>query len=1371
MSAMIIVILLFAAALVTAVLLAIFRKKNKKAGVWVAVAFVPTALAAVLVTGITFAALPSVSARPTASVAVTAENGYLDMALALLTQGQTVGAEKILNEYAAEYPVNDRYMLAKARTEALRRSYEQADGLYRYLAAHSALDKESFTPEHNEVTLLMQGGGTYEKLCELIFGQIQQAGLPEEALTAARIYAETDSMEEGYTSSATASTAAEQYKTVYEAHPYLFASSAMELSYFKVLSLAKDYGTIVAQSPYYTDSHSLLALAELCRSGKISASVLRGSDVSQQLHDKNERLSRWIEQQERSHSYEEHQELLENTKALLAQSDISTPKAYRKWLKARLLAMAESGEEKEASKLYLSLARLNFGDDTTDQNGEYIRKALMTAGDSEDSQYAGAAAAINAILEDRDNTEALKEIDAYVEQMVAHMTAEEMQTNFGSDLSDEDRAFVYTVADRLWVPQPEEESSAMNEIVPGLIGTAGDDLSVALLDSEYDSEEESDDDSAEKQAFTRHVTAQVNQITSSINITAVDASRFEEVSLTVAVDESIATDAESFRKHIEIYDCDNEIKDYQVTKLEDEQFNIILICDNSGSMSGSKIRNLKEALRTFVNNLSGEVRVGIVSFDDSVLTKCSAPLGAGQQELLAAIDKMGDYGGTDILDGVNEGMTQAQTADGLNVLIVMSDGQDSMPSDNVRKNISEQCGQHDMVIYAMGLGSDVDSEVLSAYSQAGGGSYTYVSDSNALLSFYQYLYGISRNRYRVTYTAQDTLLVNRKAMAVYREDAKVSDIQRYTIGNDPDGLGEDDLGEDYEIALQDLTISGLDTRMIYRSAVDKEVHLLGQGLTKDTEIAVSLRAGMSYDLVCAYESDTSWKVTIPASIACGEYDVIVKVNGKRCVFTSGLVVASKTNQTLRFGQYVFEASNVTRLDHEIRLSGYVTLNHWLGFTSGVTLQGDFTYGDSITLSARNAYVSYQKGDERLNLFGQQMAQIGAVVRIPQISELRLYRNENIAPSSEDFRTDAVWLGTGLTVQNLLELNTPGLRLYPDRLELNFSEFSTALPMQDKLLKAADLDKLFKYSVDHEEKLLISETGVDCALEIQAASSDEDAFDPLRFGNMKLYANLNDFALKIDTKQGDYSMKLAVNIAMLADGLGLELGWKDGHFDTAKIYADVDINTTISGVPVTFSDFSLGVTDVSDKGLAGMTLQGSCDISVMKVSAYLPKLEKFVGDVSILTFDDTTLSLSLGRQYIGLSTKVTLLELAEIGQADIKLGLALPYSNTLLGYDEEPVAGLVGSYQKGFKVEGDNCLIDIGAGGGLALTDSVLGLSAEGKIKYELKWWVFSAGDQLSGKAFVGMYRKHSGDYVFAFIAGQDGKKPVEIEWNPKAVIA
>ena len=1378
MNALTVVLILFGAAFVAAVMLAIFNKKYRRTWIASAIALVPMAFVAVLVVNVTFSALPSSRPEQVFSHEEMSQKGYIDMALALISRGETVGAEKVLDEYSAEYPMNDKYMLARARTEAIRKNYYQADGIYSALEKSGSQYKDRFAPEWNEVTLLMKGSGTYEKLTELILKDIKELGIPDEVIDAARVYSEVDAMDSSGVYKQAAKEAAEKYRSCAEKYGYLFASSTMELSYLKALTIAEDYRTIVDRSSYYTDSHSLLILAELCRTNKIKGSVLAESDVNNKVKEKNNRMYSWIVSQDESHDYGEKEEIVESAKAILEQADVSTPKLFRQWVKSQLLALADGGAEKEASKLYLELARLDYTENGGSANDVYIRKALLTAGNSEDEVYASSAAAINRILEDKNNTESLKSIDGYVEQLIENMGAEEMTSGFGTDLSYEDRQFADSLLKELYPESSEQsDSSDTSDGVIPLNEKAPSEPKVGLVDYEYDSESryESADSASEKKAFGTYVTAQVNQITASINIASADASKFDEVSLVVAVDESIADTAEKFKANIDIYDCGIYIKDYKVEKIEDEKFNIILVCDNSGSMADyNKISNLKSALNVFVNNLSSDVRVGIVSFDSSIIQKCCAPLGSDIDTLRETISKMGAYGGTDIRDGVYEGINRVNAGEGLNVLIVMSDGQDSMPSDSTLSEIKKACGEKDIVIYSMGLGSDVDSNVLSAYSNAGGGSYTYVSDANALLSFYQYLYGVSRNRYRVTYNAMDTMLVNRKAMAVYKSDAKVSDTQRYTInGSDPteSDLGEDDLGEDYEIPLNDLTVSGFDTRLIYKSSSDQTIHLLGQGLVKDTELKVSISAGMSYELKCEYESDTSWKVTVPSDTACGEYDVIVTVNGKRCVFTSGLVVSSNKSNVIRFGEYVFEASNVMRFDNEIRLSGFVRMNNWLGFSGGVTLRGNLVTDSSIQLSAKGAYVCYQKNTEGLNALAKIMSETGAMINIPSIDNLTLYRNSGVSPSSDEFRADSVYLGEGFVVQNLFELNAPGIKIYPDRLEINFNEFTSKFPLQDKLLKAASLDKLFEFNIGHEESLIVTEKAVDCKIEITASSSDEDNYSPIKFGNMDIYANLNDFALKLDTQNGDYSIKIAVNIAMLGKGLGLELGWKGGKFDTAKIYADFDINTTISGIPVTFSDFSLGITDVADQGLAGMTLEGACKISMMKVSAYLPSIEKYIGDVSILSFEDTTLSLSLGHKYIGLSTKLKLLELAEIGQASIKLGLEVPYTNTLIGYDGEYVMGMVGSYKQGFKFESDNCTIDVGAGGEAAITDRVVGLTASGKIKYELKWWIFSAGDEANGQAFIGMYQKHSGNYVFAFIAGLNGNDPVVVEWDPKAVIA
>ena len=1203
MNALTVVLILFSAAFVAAVLLAIFRKSGRKMWIASAIALVPLALVAILVVNTTFAQLPASSANEaqSASGRIDPEKGYLDMAFALISQGETTGAEKILDEYAAEYPVSDNYLLARARMEAVRRNFTTADGIYKYLEKTSSLDKERYTPEHNEVTLLMNGGGTYEKMTELIIKEINGLSIPAEAIKAAKLYSETDVMEADPSYVSLAEKAVEKYKTYLEEYPQLFASSTMELSYLKALTIAKDYATIVDRALGYTDSHSLLILAELSRNGRISNAILRESDVNSRVHDKNTRILKWIESQESSNNFKDDQELIDNAKKMLEQSDISTPKLFNNWLKIQLLALARSPEEKEASKLYLELARMNYTDDQLNANNEYIQQALITAGNSEDINYANAAAAVNSILEDKSNTENLKNIDQYVDQMVQYMTPPELRSGFGTDLSDEDRRFARSVTEKIYGTDIAEESSSVSGT--GYAGVISDnEPSVGLVDYEYDSDYEYNEADSDRKAFSSYLTSQVNQITASINIASVDASKFDEVSLVVAADESIADNAEKFKKNIEIYDCGIEISDYTVEKIEDEKFNIILVCDNSGSMDSSdKIVNLKNALSVFLNNLSDDVKVGIVAFDSSVISRASAPLGSDISALRNAISNMGAYGGTDIYDGVSAAMDQAQPGNGINVMIVMSDGQDYRPDSGTLNNIRNNCSLKDVVIYSMGLGSDVDSDVLSSYSSAGGGSYTYVSDANALLSFYEYLYGISRNRYRVTYKAVDNLLVNRSAMAVYKSDSKITDTQPYSVKkassgeNDPEDDKPSELPENNDIPLQNVKISGLDTRLIYKSHSDNVVHLLGEGLTNDMKISVSIKSGLSIDLKTEYESDTSWKVTVPSSVSSGEYDVIVKVNGRRCVFKSGLVISTKKSGVLRFGDYVFEASNIARLDNEIRLSGIVTMNGWLGLSGIVSLKGDLYYGDSITLSATNAYVSYDKGAAGLNPYASQLAESGRIIRLYGINDLRLYRNAGIAPTSSDFNTEYAYLNT-LEIPDLVILNSPRISVYPDRITADFDEFVSALPLSSEIVRVSGNNSGITYRNSSSSQATISPTEVKC--NIIASESNNDGYRiRAKLGNMGISLNTSSYDLTIDTDNSIYKLRNTIGIPLVSNNFSLELSWENGRFKSAVLTNQEPFEAAATGSGMTYSDFVMTSGDASGKSLSELDLTGTCKIEV------------------------------------------------------------------------------------------------------------------------------------------------------------------------------
>lgn len=215
----------------------------------------------------------------------------------------------------------------------------------------------------------------------------------------------------------------------------------------------------------------------------------------------------------------------------------------------------------------------------------------------------------------------------------------------------------------------------------------------------------------------------------------------------------------------------------------------------------------------------------------------------------------------------------------------------------------------------------------------------------------------------------------------------------------------------------------------------------------------------------------------------------------------------------------------------------------------------------------------------------------------------------------------------------MDLETAGLAIYPNRAVISFDEFTTKVPFQDKILTAKGKKDPFKFSVDGDAKLIFSKDKIDCNVEVKVGNNDDKEFSNFKLGNM--YTNLGGFELKLDTMDGEFELKATANIAMFIDGVGFEIAVKDWKLDKIMLLADKDINVSIQGVNVTFSDFKFGLNDLSKvdfskdwTSIFNSEIVGGCNISIAKVSSYCPEIEKYVGDVSLLSLEDVTLGLRL-----------------------------------------------------------------------------------------------------------------------------------------------
>lgn len=1365
-----------------AAVLAVFHRKNR--AVW---AFAAVLLA--LTAGVSAAVLKAQSGREQTEEQTAASGEYLEIAYGLMEQGAYEEAGRTLEEYLENSFYSEEYVLARARLYGLQKNYGGARALYRQLLDKKpdAEEKSALEEELESVSLAAEGEeGAAVRTAELLGSTVEDAAadLSDAVLTAVSCFAKGGEETDPETSPAEL---AEELEKAAEKAPQLFQVTELARAKLRAQAVAGAYETIAREMDGWEDSEQLLLFSELYRRDLIRSSMLAENEALREKTEQAELALDWLTAQRNKHAYTEKElALLDGAVEELERTARGETDSYDFWVRDQLLETAGAEGEEESSKLYMQASRLAYDEGEEDEAASCLDKALQTGGQSGDGSYLGPMNELNRILEDKENTEALKEIDTYAVMAVENLvdvpalpeTAEEEALAETPEQETENAAgWLFGGGQRDETDgaaeDPSGDAGADDEIqaddearADGKTQTDGEARAdgktqtdgEARADGKMQADEETQtdaDDAAERpasseQEFAQYVTDYVNQRTAAVSITGIDTSEFETVKAVVALDESIADTEEAFKENIRISDCGVEIADYDVKKVTYSEVNILLCCDNSGSMDGEKIENLRQAVSTFVDNLEKDVKIGLVPFDSGVLSELVCEPGTDSERLNECVAGMKAGGGTNIYSSVEYALSVLSgKTDSMNVVILMSDGQDGLPSEESIQQITSACESSGTAIYAMGLGGDVDSSVLSAYADAGNGEYVFVSDSNSLLSFYQYIYQLSKNRYEVTYTAADTMKVSRTLRAEAADNAQVYDERPYYLYES--AFGEEDLGEEYELSVQDAVLYGLDTRLLYQSAAPQSVCLEGKDLGKERAISVKLHGTMEYELECAYESDERWRVTVPAHAACGVYDVYVTVDGARAVFSSGLVIAGENMNTVRFGEYVFSSTGIETLGDTTRLTGYVMMNNWLGFTQGVSLTGDLEKDTSVTLTCQKTYIQYRRGEAEG--YAGYLAEHGMYAGLPQFSRLTLYNDPTKRGSSEEYPVDTAVAEGAYVLLDFFELNTAGVSLYPDRAVVDFRAFDTAFPFQDAALKSAGLDKLFSFSLDDEEKLIFNRTQVGCDISVKLGNNDTREYRAL-FGNMPIYCNLGEAELSINTIDGDISVKVLANIAMLADGLGIKLAWSGWELDEVLLYADVPINTSISGVPVTFDNFSLGVKDLkaveqfSFGELMKAKLTGSFDVSMAKISAIKPGLENWIGDVSAASLEDVTLEFRLNQFYISVAAKAKLLSVIELGSCKIELGQGISYTNLLLGMEGETVNGFNGKVNVGIKMETNNCALDVGASAQLTLTDRVLGLTAGGKIHAQISWWILVADFNAEGEAFVGWYEQHNGAWVF-----------------------
>lgn len=171
--------------------------------------------------------------------------------------------------------------------------------------------------------------------------------------------------------------------------------------------------------------------------------------------------------------------------------------------------------------------------------------------------------------------------------------------------------------------------------------------------------------------------------------------------------------------------------------------NLAVVIDRSGSMSGYKLQQAKQAARHLVQQLRDEDRLAIVHYGSDVKSLPSLPATASNRErMVQFIEGIWDDGGTNIGAGLTTGqslLNAARREYKVNRLILISDGQptEGLTEDAGLINLVKNIRAEGVTVSSIGVGTDYNENLMQSFAEYGAGAYGYLEDAGKLATLFQ----------------------------------------------------------------------------------------------------------------------------------------------------------------------------------------------------------------------------------------------------------------------------------------------------------------------------------------------------------------------------------------------------------------------------------------------------------------------------------------------------------------------------------------------------------------------------------------------------------------------------------------------------------
>lgn len=193
--------------------------------------------------------------------------------------------------------------------------------------------------------------------------------------------------------------------------------------------------------------------------------------------------------------------------------------------------------------------------------------------------------------------------------------------------------------------------------------------------------------------------------------------------------------------------------------------NLCLVLDRSTSMNGERLEKVKSAASAIVDKLTEDDRFSLVVFSDRSEVVWPAKKVTDKKVLVAMIERISAFGGTEIHQGLEAGLQEvrrAQLSNFANHLILLTDGH-TYGDEEACVDLVRRAAKDGILFSGLGLGPDWNDLFLDELASLSGGDVAYIqSPDQVVQELKQVFHGLdsayARNVRLVTHFPPDILL-------------------------------------------------------------------------------------------------------------------------------------------------------------------------------------------------------------------------------------------------------------------------------------------------------------------------------------------------------------------------------------------------------------------------------------------------------------------------------------------------------------------------------------------------------------------------------------------------------------------------------------